>query len=388
GTGQGGSTAAIHSLLHGLEGDVVPLELDPPELADRRVKFDARERMRRTVEQLQNHCQTLAKTAVFRRAEYWKDADASSLEKWTESCRPYRARFREEFIGEMPAAAESPAPRTRLRLETPKWRGYDVLLDVWPGVEAYGMLLVPKDLKPGERRSVVVAQHGRAGKPIDVVNPDQDTPAYHSFGAKLADQGFIVLAPQNLYLGEEIYRQLQRKATPLKTTFFGPMVRQHEQILKWLSSLPFVDERRIAFYGLSYGGKSAMLLPAAIEKYSLSICSGDFNEEVWKHVSVDDRFSFMFTLEHDHSEFDAADTYNYAEIAGGLIAPRPFMVERGHRDGVAPDEWVAYEFAKVRRRYVELGIGDRATLEFFPGGHEIRLQAALEMLRKYKSLTP
>ncbi len=27
-----------------------------------------------------------------------------------------------------------------------------------------------------------------------------------------------------------------------------------------------------------------------------------------------------------------------------LIAPRPFMVERGHFDGVAPDEAVGYEF--------------------------------------------
>ena len=34
-----------------------------------------------------------------------------------------------------------------------------------------------------------------------------------------------------------------------------------------------------------------------------------------------------------------------------LIAPRPFMVERGHFDGVAPDERVALEFAKVRHTY-------------------------------------
>ena len=33
------------------------------------------------------------------------------------------------------------------------------------------------------------------------------------------------------------------------------------------------------------------------------------------------------------------------------MAPRPFMVERGHVDGVAPDEWVAYEYSKVRRFY-------------------------------------
>ena len=38
------------------------------------------------------------------------------------------------------------------------------------------------------------------------------------------------------------------------------------------------------------------------------------------------------------------------------MTPRPFMVERGHDDGVAPDEWVAWEFAKVRRHYDKLGL--------------------------------
>ena len=36
---------------------------------------------------------------------------------------------------------------------------------------------------------------------------------------------------------------------------------------------------------------------------------------------------------------------------GDLIAPRPFMVERGHDDGVGIDEMVAYEYAKVRYLY-------------------------------------
>ena len=49
-------------------------------------------------------------------------------------------------------------------------------------------------------------------------------------------------------------------------------------------------------------------------------------------------------------DFDLGNTFNYAEMAS-LIAPRPFMVERGHHDGVAPDEWVAYEYAKVRWLY-------------------------------------
>ena len=46
-----------------------------------------------------------------------------------------------------------------------------------------------------------------------------------------------------------------------------------------------------------------------------------------------------------------------AEMAA-LIAPKPFMVERGHSDGVGIDEQVAYEYAKVRRLYDRLKIGE------------------------------
>ena len=36
-----------------------------------------------------------------------------------------------------------------------------MMLDVYPDVFAWGVLLVPKDIKPGEKRPVVVCQHGR-----------------------------------------------------------------------------------------------------------------------------------------------------------------------------------------------------------------------------------
>ena len=61
-------------------------------------------------------------------------------------------------------------------------------------------------------------------------------------------------------------------------------------------------------------------------------------------------YSYMLTNEYDMLEFDFANNVNYSDLAT-LMAPRPFMVERGHDDGVAPDEWVAYEYAKVRRFY-------------------------------------
>jgi hypothetical protein len=90
----------------------------------------------------------------------------------------------------------------------------------------------------------------------------------------------------------------------------------------------------------------------------------------------------MFSGEYEMSEFNLGHTFNYAEMAA-LIAPRPFMVERGHNDGVGIDEWIAYEFAKVRRLYSRLKIPLRTEIEFFAGGHEIHGQGTFRFLQKH-----
>ena len=59
------------------------------------------------------------------------------------------------------------------------------MLDVWPEVFAYGILLVPKDLRAGERRPVVVCEHGLEGHAREVADPKIDSPYYHHFGANL-----------------------------------------------------------------------------------------------------------------------------------------------------------------------------------------------------------
>ena len=59
------------------------------------------------------------------------------------------------------------------------------------------------------------------------------------------------------------------------------------------------------------------------------------------------------------------------------------MVERGHGDMVAPDEWVGYEYAKVRRLYDTLGIGDRTTLEWFNGPHQIHAEGTFAFLHQH-----
>jgi dienelactone hydrolase len=362
----------------GLEQGVLDLR---PIAVEPRPATAARQRMGRLVKGLEAYTQSSLRTSELRRNAYWSKADRSTVAAWETSTEPYRAAFWTDILGKFPPASEPMAVESKPVYDEPRWTGYAIKIPVWPDVFASGVLLVPKDLKPGERRPVVVCQHGLEGTPEPVVDPRIKS-VYNSYGAQLADRGYIVYAPQNPYIGNDRFRQLQRKANPLGKSLFGLIVRQHERTLEWLKTRPEVDPKRIAFYGLSYGGKSAMRLPAILKDYCLSICSADFNEWVVKCTNLDRQYSYLFTIEYDMYEFGLAERFNYAEMAA-LIAPRPFMVERGHDDGVAPDEWIGYEFAKVKRTYDRLGIGDRAELAVFNGGHKIDGKDSFKFLARH-----
>lgn len=377
-----GSDAALSALLASAGVHTrVAAPANPPE--NLRSGFDPSERMHRQFDQLVEHTQRLIRESPARRSEFWAKGDASTPERWKASTAFYRDYIWNEVIGRMPAPNVPANPRTRLIYDQPKFRGYEVMLDVWPRVFAYGILLVPKDLKPGEHRPVVVCQHGLEGRPTDVADPNVDNHYYHQYAVRLAEQGFITYAPQNPYIGQDRFRIIQRKAHPLKLSLFSFILGQHQRTLEFLSGLPFVDASRIGFYGLSYGGKTAVRVPPLLDGYALSICSADFNEWVWKTTSVDSTYSYMLTQEYDMLEFDFANVVNYSDLAN-LMAPRPFMVERGHADGVAPDEWVAYEYAKVRRFYdTKMHLPDRTEIEFFDGPHSIHGEGTFGFLRKH-----
>jgi dienelactone hydrolase len=340
-------------------------------------------RQEHQLHELDRHNQQLLVESAAVRREFMKKLDTSSLEAYSKSVEPYRTLFAEEVIGKFDLPLLPPDVRSRQIYDTPKLTGHEVVMDVFPDVFAYGILLVPKGIKAGEKRPVVVCQHGLEGRPRDVADPAVDNPSYHRYAVRLAEEGFITFAPQNLYIFGDRFRSLQRKANPIKKTLFSLIVPQHQQITDWLKTLPYVDPARIGFYGLSYGGKSAMRIPPLVQNYCLSICSADFNEWVWKNASTSSPYSYVWTPEYEIFEFDLGSTFNYAEMAA-LIAPRPFMVERGHFDGVSSDEAVAYEYAKVFHLYdAKLGIGDRCEMEVFVGPHTINGKGTFAFLRKH-----
>ncbi len=377
--GKYGSSEALDTLLESVAGAKVV----HPRKAPRRLakSFDPKGRQERQIHEIDQHNQWLLSESAYVRKQFFSKLDTSSSEKFDKSIEWYRQYFYEDVIGKFEHDLLPPRVRSRKAYDEPKYTGYEVVMDVFDDVIAYGILLVPKDVKQGQRRPVIVCQHGLEGRPQSVVAGDHR--AYHDYAAKLAERGFVTFAPQNLYIFKDRFRTLQRKANPIKKSLFSIIVPQHQQIVNWLCSLPYVDPNRIAFYGLSYGGKTAMRVPPLVGNYCLSICSADFNEWIWKNASTRSPYSYVWSGEYEIFEFDMGNTFNYAEMAA-LIAPRPFMVERGHFDGVAPDETVGYEFAKVRHLYqARLGIGERCEIEWFAGPHTINGKGTFEFLHKH-----
>lgn len=381
-----GADRALVALLNGL--GVAVKQAEPPGTApaEWRAGFDAAERQHRQVKELEEYTQRVCRESEPARSQFlWSKLDAHSASEWAAAQGEWKQRFWEDVIGKFPASTLPSNVKSRKAVDRPKWTGYEVMLDVFPDVFAYGYLLVPKNIPAKERRPVVVCQHGLEGLASSVFNEDpssEDFKYYKAFAARLAEEGFVVFAPQNPYKGHDQFRALQRKANPIKKTLFSVITAQHQRILEWLGQLPFVDSNRIGLYGLSYGGATAMRVPAVLDGYALSICSANFNDWVRKNTSLDAPSTYLVLGEYEMPEFDLAHTFNYAEMAA-LIAPRPFMVERGHEDRVGVDEWVASEYAKVKRLYEQLGVPERTAIEYFDGGHVINGIGTFEFLHRH-----
>lgn len=321
-------------------------------------ELDTAGRRARQRDELARYSQELVDRGPAMREEFLAELKRDRLDDLEATSREYQRYLQEEILGHFDRPKLAARPRTRWAYDEPEFKGYQVVLDVFDDVMLYGILLIPNDLAAGERRPVVVCQHGLEGRAEYAVEGDHTS--YRAFGTRLAREGYVVFAPQHLYRGGDAFRTLQRKANPLKQSLFSIMVAQHEQLLAWLGRLEFVDSERIAFYGISYGGKSAMRIPAVLPGYCLSICSSDFSDWIARTVSQRYEHGYLRHSEYEIFEFGLGNHFNYGDLAA-LICPRPLMVEEFHRAGRVAERNRA-EFARVELLYENLGLASRTAI--------------------------
>lgn len=281
-----------------------------------------------------------------------------------------------DMVGRYPAAAGPLAARSIAVYDEPAFRGYRLSVRVYDGVHAYGILLVPKDLRPGEKRPVVFVQHGLGGRPeaaLGVVPQEKDDAVYARFGLRLVERGYLVFAPMIATQDNAERTRLIRRAHPVGMIPAGMDVKKFARILDYLSTLPYADARRFAFYGLSYGGYTALWIGPGEPRFRAVIASGHYND--WNVKTTDLTLGTAFPLYFnvaDQYNFGMLNHFNHADLAS-LIAPRAFMVEMGDQDGVivAPRYLADREVDRALEIYRRLGIPQKGQISRFPGPHKI-----------------
>jgi dienelactone hydrolase len=308
----------------------------------------------------------------------FRGASLHEARVWQRSARRTFARL----LG-IPAMTRcAPAPRTTERIDAgDHWRERTEIA-VEPGLTMPMFVLLPKQSPPPW--PVVIAAHGHGAGGKAAVAGVADTPAMEAaiarynaaYGPEFCRAGFITFCPEARGFGErrELLSRhdplapscqwLNHMGLPLGQTATGMWVWDLMRLLDYIRTRPDCDSRRIGIAGLSGGGLQAMWTAALDRRIKAVINSGyfyGFQEALFeKHHNCSCNY-----VPHLCEQLDMGDI-------GGLIAPRPFLIQSGTQDshnGASGMKNVRAQVRLARNVYRAFGAPDRLVHDVFEGPH-------------------
>jgi dienelactone hydrolase len=312
------------------------------------------------------------------------------------------ARLR-QALGPFPEAVPLDVTVLERHDEGDYWRE-KVLYDSEAYATVPAWLLVPKGLRPGERRPAILCAHGHGrGKddPAGVLPPEvigQETSnairlrtrvARTDYARQLVRRGYVCLAPDWRGFGERHapthWRRSYNDACDLLYLGYGYLGFHLLALDVWdgmrgidlLQSLPYVEPARIGMVGLSFGGTMTTVLSALDERIRCAVISGYLSP-------IEDALGHRGRANTCGSQYlPGLLTFGDIATVASLIAPRPCLAEIGEQDTsfIAPDAQRAY--ADVARVYAALGADERLAVDLHPGGHEFSGRIAFDWLARW-----
>lgn len=254
-----------------------------------------------------------------------------------------------------------------------------------PGLRVPAYLLRPKRQPPGREGAAVLCLHGH-GRGKDDVAGLAATPRQrqrrvaalsYDYGARLAERGYLVLAPDGRGFGEwsaadgMTCEWAMTSALLLGKTLVGMRVRDATRAIDLLTELPGVDPARIGCVGLSWGGTHTMWTAALDDRVAAAVVAGAFGRFADSLVE-----SSECACQYVPGLLPVADLPDIVS----LLAPRPLLLQSGLADQHATPSVVAGAFEVVRRAYAVAGAPANVELDQFAGGHVFRTDPALDWL--------
>lgn len=263
-----------------------------------------------------------------------------------------------------------------------------IVFDTEPGMSVPAFLLVPHErTEPGP---AILAQHGHGPGKSEVCGLDDEASraaiAEHNgdYGHQLVERGYVVLAPDLRCFGERAdWAPPDKYLCDLNLVHayaagLNPLAQNLWDLTRALDVLeqhPLVDPDRIGMVGLSYGGTMTLFLAAWDERVRAAVVSGYFN--AWR-----DAHRVPWNLCGSQVLPGMLDELDHVDL-GGLVAPRPLLVETGTDDLIFPVDAARREVARLATVYATLGVPDLLEHDVFHGGHEWHGEMALSFLARH-----
>ncbi|MCC7491800.1 MAG: dienelactone hydrolase family protein [Fimbriimonadaceae bacterium] len=262
-----------------------------------------------------------------------------------------------------------------------RYRRERVLFNSEPYSTVAAWVLVPHGVDAAHPAPAVLCCHGHGphgknalvGLTLDEQPLERDI--YLSLGSRLAERGYVVIAPDWRGFGErmdtdEWVRRPGRDGCNvlyLAAGYFGfhlLTLNIHDGLrcIDYLLTRPEVAGDRLGVTGLSFGGTMTTWLAALDERLA---CAGICCYLSTLHDALE-RANFCGS-QYVPGLGELADLSDL----GGLIAPRPLLAEIGEQDLCFTIDDAQAACDQVAAIYAAAGVPERFAVDRFAGGHEV-----------------
>ena len=288
-------------------------------------------------------------------------------------------------------------------LESKQMDGYTrskYIIETEPEIIMPFYVLIPDDLKEGERRPAILALHGHISNGKHAVAGEsfgdprmEETIKTHNYdyGIQYVKEGFIVFCPDARGFGErrEKYYQgndkilyssceyLNRMAIVLGQSATGMWTWDLMRLLDYIETRDDVLSDKIGCAGLSGGGLQTLWLTALDDRISCCVISGYFYG--YKQSLLEVLHCACNYVPHLYELADIGDV-------GALIAPRPVLIETGAQDGLNGRDGLDNVIPQVEKIKVAARIfwlEENVCHDIFEGQHRWNGTKAIPWMKKH-----
>jgi len=362
-------------IVYGRERDTVAEKIEPPaasQLYDDVIALNAR-----TVSEIEAYVNSRETQSA--QAPELAKLDFSSPAAYQASTGPLRDAFAQALGfplsdaihgSDFSAVRETPAGEDDLAT-------YTVLsIPALPGVNMIGTLIEPK--KHGPRMPIIIASHGRGGKPDRPPSGKMPIMSYSNrdLARGAVERGWAVFEPIYLFYGtnypENIRDRLSVRAQETGTTLPAIEITKLIRAIDYLTSRPEIDPQRLAMVGISYGGFYTLYTTALEPRVKVAVVAAYFN----------DRFTVLHNSEpNDFIDWRYPNSLFFTDPrVVALVCPRPLEIESGNQDQLFPIEGSRQNIPAARDYYAKLHLDSNFVFTDYIGRHDFNGEPAWQFI--------